>query len=186
MLDMGKPFHNCRSRFLDVKVLATEFHTLMQRVIQCQEKSHLVHGDIHIGNLVCDGQTLHLIDYDEALSFEATKRQPRTPDQRRVYTQSLANDVDKFTKNQLINLFRDCCLAMGHYRTSDAVTSEMEEDDEAVEEGGKPRADLVEAISRLMKEYEEAFKEGKSPGAGLVDGIYQRLDAILSGATSRT
>jgi hypothetical protein len=92
----------------------------------------------------CYGKILLLIDYDEGHNGIVTTRQPRTLHQRRVYIESLVEDGDQFTKNQLINLFRDCWYMMGH--EADAVTSLMEEYDRAFEVEGSPCADLVDNI----------------------------------------
>lgn len=157
MPNMGDPFCSSDSCHQDLWNLASKFLPFMKRVLDCQKDSKLVHGDIHAGNLLYDGNMLHLIDYDEARTSFVTARQPQTDNQRRVYNERLTEDVDQFTKNQLINLFQECLDSFGLDTTGTAPDS----------------------ITGLMEEYRTAFKDGQSPDAVAVDIIYDRLYEAL-------
>lgn len=77
MVDIGVPFRTITSFQGGLQSFATAFIVFMKRVLDCQNDSGLVHGDIHMGNLLIDeNQRLRLIDYDEARYDELTVRRP--------------------------------------------------------------------------------------------------------------
>lgn len=82
----------------------------MKQVLKCQIEYGIVHGDIHIGNLVYDEKLaiFRLIDYDEANKNNVITRTPITLPQTRVHNLVLLSNVEAFTKNQLISLLCVC------------------------------------------------------------------------------
>ena len=104
--DMGTRFEGQLSR-MDFKA---EFLSLMRRVLVFQSLAHIVHGDIHEGNMVWNEHAapnfqLHLIDWDEALRKQPCRRKISSDLDRRRYPNELVDFPELYTKYQLINLF---------------------------------------------------------------------------------
>lgn len=150
MADMGIALHGSKGfQELIAPSLAHKLHNFMKKVLGCQETYGIVHGDVHIGNLVYDEAkgVLRLIDYDEANKESITRRTPRTQAQRRVHNEGLLEDAVAYTKNQLINLFWAC---WGH-------------------------RDLPTMFNSLRQEYDDSYEEGKRPNADMVNRMYDEL-----------
>lgn len=111
MADLGIGINESeRFKTLDPPSLALKLSKLIDRVLECQKMHRIVHGDIHIGNLVYDEKQsiIRLIDYDEANRNSVASRTPKTDPQHRVHNRELVKDLPAYTKNQLINVFWDC------------------------------------------------------------------------------
>lgn len=122
----------------------------MKKVLGCQQAYKIVHGDIHIGNVVYHALrgVLRLIDYDEADIDYITRRTPQTKGQKRVHNQELLEDPVAFTKNQLINLFWLCWAR---------------------------RTDLPATLELVREAYDATFQGKNRPNAGTVNQIYDEL-----------
>ena len=154
MADMGIALHESKGfQALNASRLAHKLHNFMKMVLGCQETYRIVHGDIHVGNLVYDEAkgVLRLIDYDEANKESITRRTPRTALQQRVHNEELLEDTAAYTKNQLINLFWMCW----------------------------EHRDLPMIFEDLRQKYDGRYKDGKRPNAYMVHQIYDELKSKL-------
>ena len=87
-----------------------EFVALMQRTLQFQALTHLIHGDIHEGNVLYNakaiqGSRLHLIDWDEALRNQPCPRKIGCAEERLRYPPELRSFPEQYTKQQFLHLF---------------------------------------------------------------------------------
>lgn len=155
MSPMGILFH--RASFKGgLRAFAKEFVVFMDRVLECQEVSGIVHGDIHLGNLLLDQkQRLRLIDYDEARVGDLTVRNAQTERQQLVYNERLAKDYVLYTKGQLIQLFWECWHNLKEESSADL------------------------RITLLYGNYHAKCSEGGSPDAEDVETCYERLREVL-------
>ena len=162
MTRVGTPFRAFHTFPWGLQGFAGAFDSFANRVLACQRESRLVHGDIHMGNLLIDEQhQLRLIDYDEARYNRLTVRTPR-PDQDRqrfVYNQALANDFVQFTKNQLLQLFVECWRRVRKVSGEDSV------------------ADI--RVTTVEGDFHLCFTDGQSPDASAVDDLFDRFREVL-------
>lgn len=87
-----------------------EFAALMKRTLQFQALTHLIHGDIHEGNVLYNeqairGSRLSLIDWDEALRNQPCPRQIGCAEERLRYPPELRSFPEQYTKQQFLHLF---------------------------------------------------------------------------------
>lgn len=103
---MGTVFHG-QILYGDFK---REFAALVQRTLDFQASSNIVHGDIYEGNVLFDksarcGYKLALIDWDEGLRDQPCVRKIETEEERKRYPNALVNFPELYTKYQVMQLY---------------------------------------------------------------------------------
>ena len=111
MKDMGRRLLEVYSG-LDFGLFCKEFSSMMHETLKVQELKGLCHGDIHEGNVVYrqesdEGKRMRLIDWDEASLEGPPGRELKNDTHKERYPEALVKDPTKYTKAQLLLLFRD-------------------------------------------------------------------------------